>query len=138
MAEQHNTRSTLQMHSVSLSFHLRLSLSVNGQMAIKPYTRHLNYHSAIHTQSINIFYFEMCGQRWVNFLTAKWQFSHRQVIWPFTLELKRKRNLRHSNTPLQKVQDIFELFFPRLTVNSDRCFSHEFLRLCQKRQIKTF
>ena len=49
------------VHSVSFSFHLRL-MSVNSQMAIWPYTSHSNYHSAIHTQNINIFYFEMSSQ----------------------------------------------------------------------------
>ena len=44
----------LMVHSVSLSFRLLLSLSVNGQMAIQPYTSHSNYHLAIDTD-INIF-----------------------------------------------------------------------------------
>ena len=38
------------LHSVSLGLRLRLSLSVNGQMAIRPYITHFNYHSAIYTQ----------------------------------------------------------------------------------------
>ena len=50
---------TTTVHSVSLSF--RLSLSVNGRMAIWLYISHSNYHSAIQTQKYNIFYFEMSG-----------------------------------------------------------------------------
>ena len=38
----------VNVHSVSLSF--RLHLSVNGRIAIQPYTSHLNYHLAIYTQ----------------------------------------------------------------------------------------
>ena len=45
------------LHSVSLGFRLRLRLrfSVNGQMAIRPHTSHLNYHSAIYTQNYETF-----------------------------------------------------------------------------------
>ena len=45
------------MHFVCLRFHLDLSLSVNGQMAIQPYTSHSNYHSAIHMQKHKYFLF---------------------------------------------------------------------------------
>ena len=57
-------------------------------------------------KNINIFYFELSGQIAIRlfsikktrkFSTVKWQFGHTQVILPFTLKLKRKRNLRHSN-----------------------------------------
>ena len=51
-----------QVHPVSLSFCLHLSLSMNGQMAIWLYTSDSNDYLAIHTQNINIFYFEMSSQ----------------------------------------------------------------------------
>ena len=88
------------MHSVSLSFCLHLSLSVNGWMAIQPCTSHSNYHSAIHTQKYNYFLFwnvsSFSIKRRENFWIAKWQFRRTHVIRPFTLKLKRKRNPRHS------------------------------------------
>ena len=51
-----------QVHPVSLSFCLHLSLSMNGQMAIWLYTSDSNDYLAIHTQNINIFYLEMSSQ----------------------------------------------------------------------------
>ena len=45
------------VHSVSLNFRLRLSLSVNSQMAIWLYTSHSNYHLIIHTQKHKYFLF---------------------------------------------------------------------------------
>ena len=45
------------VHSLSLNFHLRLSLSVNGQMAIWLYTSHSNYPLVIHAQKHKYFLF---------------------------------------------------------------------------------
>ena len=51
------------MHSVSLSFRLRLSFECERGMAIRLHTSCLNYHLAIHTQKyLNICYFAMSGQ----------------------------------------------------------------------------
>ena len=46
-----------EVHSVSFRFHLCLSLSVNSQITSQPYTSHLKYHLAIHTQKCNFFLF---------------------------------------------------------------------------------
>ena len=56
-------------------------------------------------RNTNTFYFEISGQiaiqlfsikKHENFWAEEWQFSCTQVIWPFTLKLKGKRNPRHS------------------------------------------
>ena len=65
----HLDTSHLGVHSVSLSFRLRLSLSVNGQMVIWLFISHLNYRSAIHTQKYK--YFEMSGQIAIQLLSIK-------------------------------------------------------------------
>ena len=59
------------MHSVSLSFRLRLSSSMDSGMAIWMYTSHLNYHLAIHTQKSKYVFFKMSGQIAIQLFSIK-------------------------------------------------------------------
>ena len=88
---------------VPASFSLRLSVSVNGRMTIRLYTRHSIYQSVIYTQKHKYIYFEVSGQIKIwpvfnkkvqHFCTDKWQFGRIQIIWLSPFKQKCKLNLK--------------------------------------------
>ena len=97
------------VHSVSLSFCLRVSLSVNGRMAIWLYASHLNYHSTIQPftlKNIDIFYFEMSGQIAIQLFSIKKarQFLNSGMsIWPYISHLA-----IHTQTQTQTESEAFK------------------------------